>query len=232
MRLIWLFVFSICLLGSNASASIVALWENNGLAGNEATAAPDLIGFGFAVTNLTRGNGLNAVAYQDTFGANGADSFNLADAITNEDYFEFVVSEGPGTTFYNLDSIALRLSGQNTTATDQTVYTVMSNVSGFSDGSELLQRTSSSLTDTATGGLGLTNLTGNTAIRIYVHRQGTWADNSPAFSQVGVGWAFNANSDDDIIVNGEMFTTPIPEPGSGLLLGIPVLIGLMRRRKV
>ncbi|MEZ5425965.1 MAG: carboxypeptidase-like regulatory domain-containing protein [Pyrinomonadaceae bacterium] len=73
-------------------------WEMNGNAGNEATVPSTTTDANLAVSNLSRGAGINAASLANSFSSNGFDatSTSLADAITNNEYLEFTVTPNMG----------------------------------------------------------------------------------------------------------------------------------------
>jgi len=92
-------------------------WEFNGIAGNEATFASTTQGANISTTapsnEITRGAGIVAATNADRFNANSWDVATIADAITNNEYFEWTIEANDGFSM-SLSSLVLNLQRSGT----------------------------------------------------------------------------------------------------------------------
>ncbi|HMP77718.1 MAG TPA: hypothetical protein PKE12_15590 [Kiritimatiellia bacterium] len=197
-----------------ARADVLVVWENDHLAGNEASTiageAPSAGSWNVqlaAAPVLSRGPGGTATQYTNTFGMRNANAQSLADAIASNRYLTFTLTAQGGKAM-NLTNIFARLQAQNATAYPVS-FALMSDATGFGVGDEITIWTVGG-TGNANDWLGQQrtfNLSGIPALqgvsevefRIYIHGQ-----QGGEFTQVGIGRAFQTNGSADLRVEGEI----------------------------
>ncbi len=74
------------------TAQVVLLgWDTNGNAGNEVSLNADINNSELEISTLTRGDGINASSLDDAFSSNNWNASSLAEAITNDEYYQLTV---------------------------------------------------------------------------------------------------------------------------------------------
>lgn len=210
-------------------ADVLALWENDDVAGADLTAAVDTVHADLSSSVLSQAIG-SAANWNDTLGAihNAAAVNTLAAAITANDYFSFTVTPDAGKSV-NYSDLFLRYSVAANVQPATTVFTLMSDVTGFTalDGIDTVSATHSSGTSIVgtdtfdiSGVAALQNVASSVEFRLYVHNA------SGNMTRVAIGHLFYGNGTDDLVLNG----TVIPEPATMGLFGF-ASAGLLWWRK-
>lgn len=226
-------VFSVLFCAELARADVIALWQNDALGGNEVTAPANTLGTNIESAVIGRGPGGTATVYTNTFGMRNANAVSLEDAVTSNRYLTISVAAEDGYMF-TVTNMFIRLQAQNATSYE-VYFTLYSDVTGYGAGDEL--------TTWTVGGTGNSNdwlgqprsvdlstysefedLT-EVEFRVYV-----WGQQGGAFTQTGVGRAFQTNGTDDLVLTGTI--SVVPEPGSLALLGLGIWALARRRRLV
>jgi len=229
----FLFVF-------NADSAVLALWENDHLAGNEAstTAGENPSGGSWnsyldSAPVLGRGPGATAATYQDAFAMRNANETTLANAISNNRYWTFTLTPGDKANWMNITNITIRFSAQDAT-NYEVFFLLMSDQTGFTDGDELATWAVGD-TGNVSGWLGqqrtvslssvssLQQLTNSVEFRVYAYGQPS------QFTQVGIGWIFKTDGAADLTVFGEMAV--LPEPSAMGLIGFACMIAALRKKR-
>jgi len=224
-----------------ANAAVIAQWENDHLAGTEAsttagegTSNGSWSSFLDSAPVLGRGPGGTATAYINTFGMRNANETSLANAIANNRYWTFTLTLGDKADWMNITNIFVRLQAQD--ATSYPVYfTLMSDKTGYTAGSELITWTVGGTGNSAhwlgqqrsvnlSGVSALQNITDDVTFRLYAYGQ------PGAFTQVGIGRAFQTNGSADLIVYGDIVV--LPEPGAIGLIGLGCIMAALLKRRV
>jgi len=198
-------------------ADLIATWDFTGFAGNEASAAGSMLA-NMEASTLTRGGGLGATGNGDRFCANGfADT--LANALTGADYFTFTL-EASSTYAFSLSSMVFNFQASGTGPQS---WALFSSVTGWNevDVLENWAGVGNGVTETADLS-GVTALqSASSAIEFRVYGYGA--------SGTGGTGGFEGTGD-DIVVNGTVAPSAIPEPATMSLLGLGALAMVLRRK--
>jgi hypothetical protein len=205
------------MLGGEVKAGMILRFDFTGKAGNETSLSATDVNALVLAGDLTRGSGLTASAAGDSFSASGWTTSNSIDA---NDYFQFTVTSNANTTM-SLDrlSFAERRSGTGTrnfelrSSTNGFTTSSSQAVFGFPDDTNTRQR-SIVLT-------GLSNLSGGTSVTFRVYGYS-------AEASAGTWRLQNNTTDNGLFLDGSI--TAVPEPTSGLLIGIGTLACFALRR--
>jgi hypothetical protein len=222
--------------GSFVNADILAIWENDHLAGSEVSSSAGEAPSGGSIhadvasAILTRGNASSN--YQDVFAMRAGDEATLAAAISADRYIAFTLTADPGSYFDSFEDVFVRLEANNISMGRQVAF--FSSATGFTDGDELW---SLDLYDGGSGPgqfsthtidlTGVTALQNNASLSSVEFRIYNWGS-SGAANALGIGRGFQTNGSDDLVVQG----TVIPEPSTFVLVGLALgsLVFLRRRR--
>lgn len=225
-------VSGLVLAAGLARADLIARWDNDPLAGNEATAAATTLGTNIDSAELGRGAGGTGTAYSDTFAMRNAHSNTLAGAISGNRYLTISVAADSG---YALafTNVFIRLQAQN--ATDYDVhFTLFAGDVGYAEGDELVTWNVGGTGNSADwlgqprslDLSGVTELQGVTSadFRLYI-----WGQDGGSFAQTGIGRAFTTDAADDLAFTGTI--SVVPEPGTLAFMGLGSLALLLQRRR-
>ncbi|HMO51744.1 MAG TPA: hypothetical protein PKE26_11355 [Kiritimatiellia bacterium] len=213
----WLIMMAgLGLLTLHASGETLALWENDALAGNEATAAANSLGTNIDSATLGRGPGGTATAYARTFAMRLGNSATLANAITSNRYLTISIASEAGYEM-NLTNIFIRMTSQNSSAANARNWTLFSDLTGLNPGDELASYVvnaggaTPTLGDTPLGAISELQGVTNVQFRLYI-----WGLPTGEFNQNGIGRPTTADSLDDLIISGTTgAATPPTPPSSG-----------------
>lgn len=205
-----LLVLAICV--GSAQASMIAEWDNTALVGNEANAPANLLAVNVAAGDLARGAGGTATGFANTFALrDNNQGLSLATALANEVYFLITLEADSGYVL-NLTNMFVRLTGQNSGAGNDRIFTLFSDATGFAEGDELATFTVTGTTATFNADLaGISELQGvsDVEFRLYVHGTGAVGQHD----QNGIGHAFWADAEKpDLRFDGTVTAGGDPEP--------------------
>lgn len=214
-----------------AQATLIALWENDGLQGtNAGPVSANSLGVNVESAELGRGAGATPSTYNNTLAMRNRTETSLANAIANDRYFYVEVEAADGY-WFNFDSIFLRLEANNIANGAQVA--LFSNHTGFNAGDELWSidlydggdgpGQFSTHTVSLDGESDLQNVA-SAEFRIY-----TWGGTGE-WDAFAIGRGFQTNGDDDLVLNGTIEL--IPEPGTLALLGMGLFGILSIRRRL
>ncbi|HMP97754.1 MAG TPA: PEP-CTERM sorting domain-containing protein [Kiritimatiellia bacterium] len=219
------------LLAGGVQADLIARWDNDLLAGNNAgPIAANNLGVNVDSAALARGAGATTTSFTNTFAMRNATNTTLAGAIAGSRNFTMTLTAESGYQI-NLTNVFIRLSAINADPVGRAVFfTLRSDLTGSTD------------LDTYTvGGTGVTGSslgpTFNTDLSSYSSLQGissvtfslyVWTEWSGkgAFDQVGIGRNNQVNGTDDLVFTGSV----VPEPATFAFMGLGALVLFVRRR--
>lgn len=232
MKKTWI-LFVILSIAGLVQAEVIALWENDGLAGNEATVTADSSSADLAATPvISRGAGSPASGLQDTFGTSRGNEVSLANAIANNRYFTWTVTPGGGIQM-SITSTFIRFTAIN--ASDNTVgLALFSGATGWAEGDAVdLWQIGGTGNTVDSHGVGHTvDLSGESGLQsmqdAVVFRLYYWGQDSQ-YDQVGIGRSYTTDGTDDLIISGSFAS--VPEPASGMLVLMGCFIGFCIRRR-
>jgi hypothetical protein len=227
MKISWIPLCSLLLLHT-AHADLIAQWENDARAGNEAgPIVANTLGGNVNAAHISRGANGTAVAYANTFAMRKGHSSDLNAAITSNQYLAITVTADTGYAL-NFTNIFLRLEANNITQGRQAA--LLSDVTGLTSGDEIW---SADLYDGGSGPgqfsthtinvSGIAELQNTTSVEFRLYH---WGSDSE-FNATAIGRGFQTNGSDDLVFTGSVEL--IPEPGTMALLGIGCLALLFRR---
>lgn len=225
----------------SANADIIAAWDFNGVdvadgTGLDAAGSPYLMSAGTTLAGLdtaalTLGT-VNPSTAGSTYGfkiSTGSESASLSEAITANHYIQFSLSATAGH-LMNLSSLDLFGESSGTGADD---VAIMSNIAGFTSGSELDSVTGiAGVTgglDTDTSGFGAPiDLTSpayqgisSVTFRLYGYNTGSTTGST----------SLRSISGDDLVINGTLQSV-VPEPSTLALFLIAISGVTLHRRKI
>jgi hypothetical protein len=106
---------------------IILTFENEGLAGNEASAASNFNNTNLTASTLTRGAGLTAATNADRFNATNWAVTSIANAVTGNDYMEFTITPNSGAQF----AVSAMIFNIQRSATGLSQIALRSSVDGY-----------------------------------------------------------------------------------------------------
>jgi hypothetical protein len=196
------------------SAEILALWQNDALAGNEATVAANTLGADIDQATLGRGPGGTATGYLRTFAMRLGNSATLANAITSNRYLTITMASDAGYEM-NLTNMFIRMTSQNSSAANARNWVLFSDLTGLNPGDELASYVvdaggaTPTLGDTPLGSISELQGITNVQFRLYV-----WGLPTGEFNQNGIGRPTTADALDDLIISGTTGAAIPPTPPS------------------
>jgi len=214
-------VLAVLALAVASQADLIASWDFNGFAGDEAS-ANGTMDANMQTSTLTRGGGLVASANSGRFNANSYTiGATLDNAIANSDYFTLTL-QANATYQFSLDNVVLNFQFSSTGPAN---WAIFSSVAGFASSGDAIQTwtgisNNSQQTADLSGVSGLQSASGPIEFRVYGYG---------ATSSGGTG-GFEG-SGNDIAFNGSVSAVPEPTVVGLLALGTAIAAGLRRLKK-
>ncbi len=220
---------SVALSSVSLSSAQIAAWEFNGNTGNEISVSATTIDPNLDPSAVIRGSGINASGLANSFSAT---DFTLngtqANAIANNDFFEFSVSSKTG---FTLSLSTLDVTLRRSSTGPNTYIWRYSIGSGFTTiGSPV------SYTSTATSGVAQTQLnlssisalqdlssTATATFRLYAYGTGTATTGTFAIGRL---------AGNDLAVGGSVTAVPEPHHYALGIAGLVMLVVVARRRRM
>lgn len=181
---------------SGATAGALVAWDFSGNNDTDASEVATTVNTNISTSSpsneITRGAGLTAAATLDWFRSTGFDQTSEADAITNNDYYEFTIEANAGF-LLNLSSLDLNIAREGTGPDN---FALRSNLDNFSTNLNTFTETNTTGTQNITL-TGFTNIVGPVTFRLY-----GWGGSGGAMGFEGTG--------NDVVINGTINAISAP----------------------